>query len=122
MTHFATRLHDKIREKRTPALVGLDPRLDQLPESVLSAAGTRGSDQMEIAATAFEEFCCRIIDVVAPLVPAVKPQAAFFEELGPHGCHALAQVIKHARQAGLIVICDARDVSATYCMRPSCII
>ena len=40
---------------------------------------------------AFEEFCFRVIDVVADLVPAVKPQAAFFEEAGPAGCAALGR-------------------------------
>jgi orotidine-5'-phosphate decarboxylase len=66
-------------------------------------------------ASAFEEFCVRIIDVVAPLVPAVKPQAAFFEEWGPPGCAALARVIAKARGAGLIVICDAKrgDIGTT---------
>jgi orotidine-5'-phosphate decarboxylase len=45
----------------------------------------------------------------------VKPQAAFFEEWAPAGCGALARVIRHARQAALIVICDAKrgDIGST---------
>jgi orotidine-5'-phosphate decarboxylase len=56
-----------------------------------------------------------VIDVVAPLVPAVKPQAAFFEELGPAGMAALAAVIDHAQAAGLIVILDGKrnDIGST---------
>ena len=114
--HYATRLHAAVRQKSTPALVGLDPRFDLLPPSVVQAAGARGSaDERALAAAAFEEFCFRLIDVVAPLVPAVKPQAAFFEELGPAGCMALARVIRRARDAGLIVICDAKrgDIGST---------
>jgi orotidine-5'-phosphate decarboxylase len=114
--HYPTRLHDAVRCKGTPALVGLDPRFDQLPPAVVKAAETRRpADARALAAAAFEEFCFRLIDVVAPLVPAVKPQAAFFEELGPSGCAALARVIRRARDAGLIVICDAKrgDIGST---------
>jgi orotidine-5'-phosphate decarboxylase len=116
MLHYATRLHAAIRAKGTPALVGLDPRFPQLPEPVKAAARERHPhDGPAMAAAAFEEFCCRIIDVVAPLVPAVKPQAAFFEELGPAGCAALGRVMRHARTAGLIVVCDAKrgDIGST---------
>ncbi len=115
MTHFIERLHAAIRRTQTPALIGLDPRFDQLPASIISSARQRATSERQIQATAFEEFCCRIIDVVAPLVPAVKPQAAFFEELGPAGCLALSNVIRHARRAGLIVICDAKrgDIGST---------
>lgn len=114
--HYATRLHAAVLGKRTAALVGLDPRFGSLPDVVKAAAAARHpSDTLAMQASAFEEFCRRIIDVVAPLVPAVKPQAAFFEELGPAGCTALARVIRHARAAGLIVICDAKrgDIGST---------
>lgn len=115
VSHYATRLNSAIKTKRTPALVGLDPRLDWLPPDVLSHARELHSDPTAQAAAAFEEFCVRLIDVVAPLVPAVKPQAAFFEELGPDGCLALARVIRYARRVGLIVICDGKrgDIGTT---------
>lgn len=115
MTHYIERLHAAIRRTQTSALVGLDPRFDQLPPAVIAAAKKRATTDRAIQATAFEEFCCRIIDVVAALVPAVKPQAAFFEELGPDGCVALGNVMRHARDAGLIVICDAKrgDIGST---------
>lgn len=116
MPNFATRLHDAIQAKRTPALVGIDPRFDQLPQPCIDAADRRnpGSPQQR-AAAAFEAFCLELIDVVAPLVPAVKPQAAFFEELGPAGCDVLAKVIRRARDRGMIVICDAKrgDIGST---------
>ena len=115
MHHYIDRLNAAVIAKKTPALVGLDPRLDWLPEDVLASARGRASGEAEIAATAFEEFCCRIIDVVAPRVPAVKPQAAFFEQWGPAGCRALQAVMRKAREAGLIVICDAKrgDIGTT---------
>ncbi len=115
MTNYAQRLHASIQAKGTPALVGLDPRLDQLPESIVESARSRESEPAAVAAAAFEEFCVRIIDVVAELVPAVKPQAAFFEEWGPDGCLALSRVMRYARESGLIVICDAKrgDIGST---------
>ena len=115
MTAYSQRLHQAIRRTGTPALVGLDPRLDQLPAQVVAAAEQRSGSATEVAASAFEEFCCRVVDVVAPLVPAVKPQSAFFEQCGSAGCQALARVIQHAREAGLIVICDAKrgDIGST---------
>lgn len=113
--HFATRLHAAIRLKKTPALVGLDPRFDWLPDEVVTSARRNHSDPQAITAAAFEEFCIRIIDVVASLIPAVKPQAAFFEEYGPDGCLALARVMRYARAQGLIVIADAKrgDIGTT---------
>jgi len=115
MASFAARLDQAILKKGTPALVGLDPRFDQLPPDVVTHARTQGRDELEVAAIAYEEFCRRIIDVVAPLVPAIKPQAAFFEQLGPPGCLALQRVMQHGRRAGVIVICDAKrgDIGST---------
>ena len=115
MPSFANRLHNSIKQKKTPALVGLDPRWDQLPKKLLSSARNRNGDSLAMMALAYEEFCLRIIDVVAPLVAAVKPQSAFFEACGPQGVIALRNVIQAARQAGLIVICDAKrgDIGST---------
>lgn len=115
VSQYAARLSSAIKTKRTPALVGLDPRLDWIPSDVMERAREQHSDPAAQAAAAFEEFCVRLIDVVSPLVPAVKPQSAFFEELGPDGCLALARVIRYARNAGLIVICDGKrgDIGTT---------
>ena len=66
-------------------------------------------------AAAYGQFCRQVVDVVAPLVGAVKPQAAFFEQLGPPGMAALAEVIQYARQKGLLVILDGKrnDIGST---------
>ena len=116
MTSFSERLHSAIREKGTAALVGLDPRYENLPSEIITTAECRSlADREATRASAYEEFCLRIIDVVSPLVPAVKPQAAFFEECGPAGMQALGRVIRKARESGLIVICDAKrgDIGST---------
>ncbi|MBC7855961.1 MAG: orotidine-5'-phosphate decarboxylase [Pirellulaceae bacterium] len=107
--HFADRLIAAIRRKRNPVLVGLDPRAESLPKGLLAGEGN------EAVARAYVAFCRGIIDVVAPLVPAVKPQAAFFEQLGPMGCVALGEVMSYAAEKGLIVILDGKrnDIGTT---------
>lgn len=116
MPGYATRLHEAIRKKQTPALVGLDPRFNDLPTRIVELAMLEDvPDYDSVMAKAYEMFCFEVIDIVAPLVSAVKPQAAFFEELGPPGCLVLQRVIRRAREAGLIVILDAKrgDIGST---------
>lgn len=95
----------------SPVVVGLDPRWEQLPDSFRAA----GNASWEARAQAYVEFSKGVVDVVAPLVPAVKIQAAFFEELGPAGMKAMSEVIAHARQRGLLVILDGKrnDIGST---------
>jgi orotidine-5'-phosphate decarboxylase len=116
MAGYSARLNAAIKAKQTPALVGIDPRFDQLPAPVRASAAQRVEKHGgNVAAAAFEEFGIRLIDVVASLVPAVKPQSAFFEQLGPAGTVALGNVVQHARKAGLIVVLDAKrsDIGST---------
>jgi orotidine-5'-phosphate decarboxylase len=111
-THFADRLVAAVRAKRNPVVVGLDPRWGQLPPPLTT--GIALGDRLAMA-RAYFRFCAEVIDVVAPLVPAVKPQAAFFEQLGPDGMLALGEVIGHARKKGLLVILDGKrnDIGST---------
>ncbi len=109
--NFADRLVAAIQEKQTPLIVGLDPRVENLP--VNFGVGDRSTTK-EIV-DAFESFCNEIIDTVAPLVPAVKPQAAFFERFGPMGMLALWNVVRYAQSKNLLVIMDAKrgDIGST---------
>src|SRR6516165_3527639 len=112
MDHFADRLAAAVRAKGNPVCVGLDPRWESLPHEI-----RRRHDDGTLAgvARAFEEFCGRVIDVVAPLVPVVKPQSAFFEACGPDGLAVLQRLLRRARQRGLITILDAKrtDIAST---------
>jgi len=112
MNHFGDNLYNAVQRTGTPVLVGLDPRLANLPVSMLADVDER---DLSSVASAFARFCREVIDVVAPLVPAVKPQAAFFEQLGPAGMQALAETVAHARQQGLLVIMDGKrnDIGST---------
>jgi orotidine-5'-phosphate decarboxylase len=107
--HFTDRLAAAVRRVENPVLVGLDPRAESLPAGLISGNG------LEAVADGYVAFCRGVIDVVAPLVAAVKPQSAFFEQLGPAGCTALADVIKHAAAKGLLVILDGKrnDIGST---------
>ncbi len=111
MRHFGDDLASAVKRTGTPVLVGLDPRWEQLPVSFTSG----DADDWSVRAAAYEKFCREVIDVVAPLVPAVKPQAAFFEECGPAGMVALGNVITYAREKGLLVILDGKrnDIGST---------
>ncbi|MBY0523255.1 MAG: orotidine-5'-phosphate decarboxylase [Gemmataceae bacterium] len=112
LDHFADRLAAAVRAKGNAVCVGLDPRWDSLP---LELRKRHGSSTLEAVANAFEEFCNRIIDVVAPLVPVVKPQSAFFEACGPAGFQALLRIQRRARQRGLLTILDGKrnDIAST---------
>ena len=109
---FADRLANAVKETGSVACAGLDPRLDQLPESIRKIAKEGSPDSL---AAAFTQFCCEIIDVVKGKVACVKPQSAFFEQIGPAGTVALGNVIRYANKAGVIVICDAKrnDIGST---------
>jgi orotidine-5'-phosphate decarboxylase len=112
LENFADRLAAAIDRCGNCVLVGIDPRADMLPRSILSEpAGASLAQQ----AAAFERFGREVIDVVAPLVPAIKPQAAFFEELGPAGMQALAALIRYGQEKGLLVIVDGKrnDIGTT---------
>ncbi|MFV1964606.1 MAG: orotidine-5'-phosphate decarboxylase [Pirellulaceae bacterium] len=112
MEPFADRLEAAVRRCGNPVLVGLDPRFGQLPSALTSAADPNNLDDV---AAAYCTFCKGVIDVVASLVAVVKPQAAFFEQVGPAGMHALGEVIAYARERGLLVILDGKrnDIGST---------
>lgn len=111
LDHFTDRLAAAVQRCQNPVLVGLDPRADSLPQPLR----VEDSRDLPAVAEAYRQFCCEVIDAVAPLVAIVKPQAAFFEQAGPHGMVALAEVIQHARRRGLLVLLDGKrnDIGST---------
>jgi orotidine-5'-phosphate decarboxylase len=97
---FADRLAAEVERKRSQLVVGLDPRVDLMPIEL------RG----DVA-----RFCCGLIDAVAPHAVAVKPQLAFFEQLGSAGVAAFERICTYARRAGMLVIADGKrgDIGST---------
>ncbi len=106
---FGERLAQAVRHRRTPLIVGLDPQTDLLPPQLI-----KGSDRRAIV-QATHRFCSQVLEIVAPLVPAVKPQIAFFEALGFEGILILEELAKQAAALGLLVILDAKrnDIGST---------
>lgn len=102
--HFADRLFAAVARKRSRLCVGLDPRLDLLPPDLAGEPAER-----------VERFCQHICAAVEPYAAAVKPQAAYFELLGPAGMACLQRVMCFARELGLLVILDAKrgDIGST---------
>ncbi len=112
MKNFADRLVAAIKQQGNALVAGLDPRVDQMPKFVWENAGGSSEEQVRAAIRKFHEL---IIEAVAPLVPAVKPQIAFFEQHGIGGLLAFRDTIEMAKRHGLLVIVDAKrnDISST---------
>ena len=109
------RLIEKIINLRAPIVVGLDPRLSQIPcrikEEVFSSMGKTP----EAAAEIILIFNQAIINSIWDIVPAVKPQIAMYEQFGPAGFNCYIKTVAHAKSKGLIVIGDIKrgDIAST---------
>ena len=113
--HFADRVRDAVESKGSPVMVGLDPRPESLPPHLLSACRDEFGDTPLAITAAFWRFNRAIIDAVGDVVPAVKPQLAFYEQYGIAGLMAYVRTVTYARKAGLIVVADGKrnDIGAT---------
>lgn len=109
---FADQLIAAIQKKKNSVCVGLDPRFGSLPPEIRERVDE--SDPQSIASS-YETFCKGILDVVADLVPIVKPQSAFFEALGPAGVNALASIVAYAKSKNVLLLMDAKrgDIGST---------
>ena len=109
------RLIEAIRRKDNPTVAGLDPRLEYLPDYLIKKAFAEYGETLEGAAAAIEAYNRELIDALADVVPAVKPQAAYYELYGWPGMRALSRTIAYAREKGLFVITDGKrnDIGST---------
>ncbi len=117
------RLVEAIASKQNPSVVGLDPTEALVPEQIVASFAEEISEQVEDPteapaaqlSVAFFEFNRAIIDAVADIVPAVKPQIAMYEALGPAGIDAYAMTCEYAEQQGLYVLGDVKrgDIGST---------
>ena len=113
MPTFSARLSEAVQRTGTALCVGLDPRWDMLPRALRKSVTIFPPDQRAVMAV--WEFCRRVLSLVRPIVGVIKPQAAFFELLGPRGMEVLAAVLKEAKQLGFVTILDAKrgDIAST---------
>ena len=109
------RLIENIIEKQNPTVAGLDPKLDYVPASIKDACFAQYGKTLEGAAAALLAFNKAIIDQIYDIVPAIKPQAAYYEMYGWQGVRALAETIAYAQQKGMFVMTDGKrnDIGTT---------
>jgi len=109
------RLQDKIDALRNPTVVGLDPALEHVPPQILDKHIAVKGETLEAAASAVYEFNVGLIDSLFDIVPAVKPQSAFYEALGFEGVKVLKMTIDYAKSKGMYVILDGKrnDIGST---------
>lgn len=109
------RLIEAIVEKQNPTVAGLDPKLDYIPAYIREASYEKYGKTLEGAADALLTFNKGLIDALCDIVPAVKPQCAYYEMYGWPGVKALHDTIAYAKEKGLFVITDGKrnDIGAT---------
>lgn len=109
------RLIEGIVKMQNPTVAGLDPKLDYVPASIRDACFEKYGKTLEGAAAALFEFNKAIIDKIYDIVPAIKPQAAYYEMYGWQGVKALCDTIAYAKSKGMFVITDGKrnDIGTT---------
>jgi len=113
--HFADRVCAAIQQKKSHAVVGLDPVITRMPTIILNEAEEKYGKNDHGAAYALFTFNKLIIDAIFEDVAIVKPQLAYYEEYGAPGIAAFWKTVEYAQQKGLIVIADAKrgDIDST---------
>ena len=109
------RLIEKIEKTQNPSVAGLDPKLAYVPEYIKEKCFEKYGETLKGAAKALLEFNKGLIDALYDIVPAVKPQAAYYEMYGPAGVKALYKTQEYARSKGMYVITDGKrnDIGTT---------
>ena len=108
-------LVNKIKEKNNPTVAGLDARLEYIPAYVTDKYVAEYGKTLKAAAASMLEFNKGLIDALHDIVPAIKPQAAYYELLGPEGAAVLRDTVAYAHEKGMYVIADIKrnDIGAT---------
>ena len=109
------RLIKRIDEMKNPSVAGLDPKLEYIPRFLQDMFFVKKGHTLEAAADAVLAYNKALIDVLYDIVPAIKPQAAYYEMYGWAGVRTLAETIRYAQEKGMFVITDGKrnDIGAT---------
>ncbi|MCY2955809.1 MAG: orotidine-5'-phosphate decarboxylase [Planctomycetota bacterium] len=105
MSSFVQQLAERIHNGAAPIVIGLDPRIDALPQQV------RGTSAVERIVA----FYRAALPVIARHSPVVKPNIAFFECFGSAGYAAYETTCAVAHEHGLLVLGDIKrgDIGST---------
>jgi orotidine-5'-phosphate decarboxylase len=108
-------LQEKILALKNPTVVGLDPLPDYVPGHIMKKHIDEKGETLAAAADAFIDFNRTLIDALSDIVPAVKPQSAYYELLGYEGVRALKETADYAKSRGMYVIGDVKrgDIGST---------
>lgn len=108
-------LQEKICAMKNPTVAGLDARIEYVPEYIRQAAYEQYGVGLKGACEAIYQFNVGLMDALCDIVPAVKPQAAYYENLGWQGMEMLERTIRYAKSKGLFVIADIKrgDIGST---------
>ncbi len=109
------KLNKKILKMNAPVVVGLDPMLSYIPEHILAKAIEEKGETLEAAADAIYAYNVAIVDAIADIVPAVKPQIAMYEQFGIPGLEAFKKTVDYCHKKDMVVIGDVKrgDIGST---------
>ena len=109
------RLQEAIIAKKNPTVAGLDPKPEYVPAHIRKECYDKYGETLEGTAEAIYRFNCGLMDALKDIVPAVKPQSAYYERLGWRGMEVLERTIRYAKEQGLYVIADIKrgDIGST---------
>ncbi|NIP25530.1 MAG: orotidine-5'-phosphate decarboxylase [Phycisphaerae bacterium] len=107
-SHFGDRLFDAVKAKKTSLVVGLDPVYSRLPSAIRSHREMNDEFDANAAVDAIFDFCTQTMRIVAPMIPAVKINIAFFEKYLWEGVETYYALISEADDLGLEVIGDVK--------------
>ena len=106
--HFADRLCDAVKSKKTPLVVGLDPVYSRLPDAIRTHRDMNDEFDAAAAVDAIFDFCTQTMRIVAPMVPAIKINIAYFEKYLWEGIETYYSLVSEANELGLEVIGDVK--------------
>ena len=111
MKNIIDQLIEKIKIMKNPTVIGLDPRYEMLPKCVKD----KYPKTLEGVGQAIIEYNKALIDAIYDIIPAIKPQIAFYEMYGIPGMQAFKVTCEYAKQKGMFVIADIKrgDIGST---------
>ena len=109
------KLVEKIVKTNAPIVVGLDPTLKLIPESVLKKNYKEYGANLLGVSKAIVEYNKALIDATYDLIPCVKPQIAMYEQFGIEGLQAFKETVEYAKSKDLVILGDVKrgDIGST---------
>lgn len=105
----------KVKKLENPTVMGLDPKLEYIPVSIRKKNVELYGNNFKAASESILEFNKRLIDAVSDIIPAIKPQLAYYEMYGTDGISAFEETVRYGREKGMLVIADGKrnDIGST---------